>query len=153
MKNMLIICSIVGLMAAGACTTLGTDNPPVPTSSEKFTAAFNSGDAASLAALYTEDGMLLPPNAKPINGRQNIQNFWQGAFDAGLTGIAIEIVESGARGDTAYEIGTYSLKAPGENDTLVTVFGKYVVVWQYDTDGQWRLHRDIWNRTPAASEQ
>jgi len=41
MKNMLITCSIVVLMAAGACTTSGTDNPPAPTSSERFTAAFN----------------------------------------------------------------------------------------------------------------
>lgn len=153
MKNMLIACSIAVLMAVGACTTSGADIPPVPTSSERFATAFNSGDAASLAALYTEDGMLLPPNAELINGRQNIQNFWQGAFDAGLTGITIEIVESGARGDNAYEIGTYSVKAPGENEPLVTVFGKYVVVWRYDTDGQWRLHRDIWNRTPGASEQ
>ena len=153
MNNMLIACSIVALMVAGACTTSGTDHPPVPTSSERFTTAFNSGDGASVAALYTEDGMLLPPDAKPVNGRQNIQKFWQETFDAGVTGITIEIVESGARGDTAYEIGTYSLKAPGENDKLVTVFGKYVVVWQYDTDGQWRLHRDIWNHTPVASEQ
>ena len=78
MKNMLITCSIVVLLAAGACTTSGTDNPPVPTSSERFTTAFNGGDAASLAALYTEDGMLLPPNAKPVNGRQNIQDLARG---------------------------------------------------------------------------
>ncbi len=153
MKNMLITCSIVVLMAASAFTTSAADMPPVPTSPEKFATAFNNGDAASVAALYTEDGMLLPPDAKMVNGRQNIQTFWQGAFDAGVTGITIEIVESEARGDTAYETGSYSLKAPGEDGELVPVSGKYIVIWKNGADGQWRFHRDIWNHTPVASEQ
>jgi uncharacterized protein (TIGR02246 family) len=153
MKNMLITCSIVVLMAAGACTTSGTDNPPAPTSSERFTAAFNGGDATSLAKLYTENAVLLPPDARRVDGRQEIQKFWQGAFDAGVTDMTIEIVESEARGDIAYETGAYSLKAPGEDGELVAVSGKYIVVWKRGADGQWRLHRDIWNHTPAASEQ
>lgn len=152
MKNMLIIGSVVVLVAAGACTNFAADMPPVPTSSDKFETAFNSGDAASLAALYTEDGMLLPLDAKPVNGRQNIQKFWQGAFDAGSTGIRIESMESEARDDTAYEIGTYSLKAPGEKGELVPISGKYIVIWKHEADSQWRIHRDIWNHTPVVPE-
>jgi uncharacterized protein (TIGR02246 family) len=153
MNNMLIACSIVVLMAVGACATSETDMPSGPTSPERFTTAFNHGDAAGLANLYTENAALLPPDARRVDGRQEIQKFWQGAFDAGVTDMTIEIVESEARGDIAYETGAYSLKAPGEDGELVAVSGKYIVVWKHGADGQWRLHRDIWNHTPAASEQ
>jgi uncharacterized protein (TIGR02246 family) len=42
---------------------------------EKFMAAFSRGDAAGCAALYTEQGQLLPPNSDVIAGKQAIQTF------------------------------------------------------------------------------
>ncbi len=43
---------------------------------EKFIAALNGGDAAGIAALYTEDAMLLPPNSEMLEGREAAQAFW-----------------------------------------------------------------------------
>ena len=128
-------------------TREGKRLPPVPTSPEKFTTAFNNGDAESLAKLYTEDAALLPPHFFRVEGRQDIQDFWQAAFDAGVTGITIEKVESEVRGDTAYETGAFSYTARGEDGLLVPASGKYIVIWKHGADGQWRLHRDIWTQT------
>ncbi len=50
----------------------------------KFVAAFNAGDGATVASLYSADGTLFPPGGKRVDGRSAIQAFWQGANDSGM---------------------------------------------------------------------
>src|SRR5262245_4002389 len=38
--------------------------------------AFNQNDAAAVAALYTEDAVLLPPETDPVYGREAIEKGW-----------------------------------------------------------------------------
>ena len=104
-------------------------------------AAFNSGDAAAMAACYTEDARMFPPDQSPIAGREAIQEFWQGAMTAGMAGLQLETDEIEAKGDTAFEVGRYKTFSPtGEQIEQ----GKYIVVWK-KVGGTWFLHRDIWN--------
>ncbi len=121
--------------------------PAIEMRNQQFMETFRRGDAAGMAALYTEDGQALPPNGPVAAGRQAIQQVWQGAFDAGLTEARLESVEVEGHGETAIEIGRYTLLA-GENQTADE--GKYIVIWKRQ-GGEWRLHRDIWNSSrPAA---
>ena len=152
MKAFIVICSVVVLTVAGACSPLRSGSPPAPPSEEDFMTAFNNRDVTSVANLYTEDAMVLPPDAVRLDGRQAIEQFWQGAIDADISGMVLETVEMEVTGDTSYEVGILSLDVPGENGELNTVSGKYIVIWKYGEDGKWRLHRDIWNFSPATSE-
>ena len=52
---------------------------------QEFREAFKSGEAAAVAARYTEDGKLLPPNAEMMEGKDAIAAYWPGAMDGGLT--------------------------------------------------------------------
>jgi uncharacterized protein (TIGR02246 family) len=115
---------------------------------ENFMAAFSRGDAAGLAALYTEDGQILPSNSDFVTGRQAIQAFWQGAMDMGIKSVKLEIVEVEDHGDTAIEVGKYTLQ--GEAGQVLDT-GKYIVIWK-QVDGQWKLHRDIFNSSMPAPE-
>jgi uncharacterized protein (TIGR02246 family) len=108
---------------------------------ERFVAAFNGGDAAAVAAFYTEQGQLLPPNAEPMTGKQAIQAFWQGAMDMGIASAQIELGEVEQHDDTAIEVGTYMLHAQGGEELDA---GKYIVIWKR-VGGEWKLHRDIFN--------
>jgi len=110
----------------------------------QFVNAFNGGDGAAIAALYTEDAELLPPDSAPVRGRQAIQDFWQGAIDAGITMESLGAVEVEAQGHMAAEVGAFVLSVPGENGQTTSVAGKYIVVWKRDGH-TWRLHKDIWN--------
>ena len=117
---------------------------------ENFMAAFNRGDAAGLADFYTENGQLLPTGSDFITGKAAIQTFWQGAMDMGIKTAKLEAVETEGHGDTAIEIGKYSLR--GETGNVLDN-GKYVVIWKQEGD-QWKLHRDIWNSSlPAQGDQ
>ena len=44
---------------------------------DKFAAAFNKGDAAAVAAMYTEDAYVLPPGADIVKGRNAIEALWR----------------------------------------------------------------------------
>jgi uncharacterized protein (TIGR02246 family) len=108
-------------------------------------------DAAAIAALYTEDGAIMPPNAPIGKGRAAIQQTWASMMQApgfALTFTPEQIVVS-ASGDMALDRGTYSLTvAPGgiaQTDT-----GKYVVVWR-KVGGEWKAAADILNSDLPAS--
>ena len=109
---------------------------------EKWEKRFNAGDAAGIAALYTEDAQLLPPGSGVIEGRSAIEDFWQTAIDSVPGHNSLETLEAHKHGDVVVEIGTYSEEG-GDN-------GKYMVVWVKQGDS-WLIHRDIWNS--SASEE
>lgn len=111
----------------------------------KFVEAFNRGDAAAVVALYMDDATLLPPNSDMIRGRQGLQDFWSAAMKAGFKDVALTTVEVGGSGDTAYEIGKYSLAIQPEGQERRADSGKYLVVWKRQADGWWKLQADIWN--------
>jgi ketosteroid isomerase-like protein len=45
----------------------------------------------------------------------------------------------------AYEVGTYEMTVNDPQATPTTVLGKYVVVWQKQSDKQWKVVADIFN--------
>jgi len=114
--------------------------------------AFNAGDGKGVAELYTEDAALFPPDAERVDGRAAIAEFWQGAIDSGLADADLETVEVVESGDLAYEVGNVTLSTPTTEGERAPVSGKYIVVWQHEGDGAWRLHRDIWNMNPPPAQ-
>ena len=113
----------------------------IEAANDVFMATFNRGDAAGLAALYTEDGQLMPPNAGTMTGREAVQGFWQAVMDMGVKKAAIITGEVEGHGDTAVEVYRFQLFGEGEQELDQ---GKFIVIWK-QVDGQWRLHRDVFN--------
>ncbi len=113
----------------------------IAAANRRFMDSFSQGDAAGIAALYTRDGQLLPGNSDFVTGIPAIEGFWKGAMDMGIKTANLESLELEVHGETAVEVGKYTLEAEG-GQTLD--HGKYVVVWRND-GGTWKLHRDIWN--------
>jgi len=105
----------------------------------QFMEAFSQGDAAGVAACYTEDAQLMPPNSEIVSGRAALQEGFQELIDGGYE-LQLETTEVEGHGDTAHEIGTYTMAVDGETVDE----GKYIVIWK-NVDGQWKLHRDIFN--------
>lgn len=113
----------------------------IKSANQKFMDTFGKGDAGGVARLYTETGQLLPTGNDFVMEAQAIQRFWQSAMDMGIKSAKVETVELEEHGNTAIEIGKYSL---GDQAGDVMDQGKYVVIWKQE-GGQWKLHRDIWN--------
>ncbi len=111
----------------------------------KFAANFNRGDAAGVAALYTENATIMPPNSKAIHGTQGILEYWNTGIQMGIKDLKITVEDVKVNGDTAYENGKYSIKIQPEGQEGVMDNGKYLVVWKRQDDGDWKIHSDIWN--------
>lgn len=113
-----------------------------------FEANFDRQDADGMARLYTQDGQLLPPGSDVVTGRDGIAAFWQGIFDMGVASAQLETVEVEDHGETAIEVGRFTL---GDADEQTVDHGTFLVVWKRD-DGGWKLHRDIWNSNNPGGE-
>jgi uncharacterized protein (TIGR02246 family) len=110
-----------------------------------FEKAANAKDVAALASMYTEDATLLPPGSAPIKGRQKIQQYWQGFFDAGASDAKLRVVEVSSFGDVAYEIGAFEANLPVPQGGTARTQGKYVVIWKRQPDGSVKLHVDMFS--------
>lgn len=114
---------------------------------QQFDRALNMGDAETVARMYTEHAVVMPPNADMIVGREAIQNYWRSVFRAGLRNVSarsVRIDEYG--GEAAREIGRITVGAPGPQERTGPLEGKYVIVWR-KSGGEWRHDSDIWNFT------
>ncbi|HEY2210291.1 MAG TPA: nuclear transport factor 2 family protein [Bradyrhizobium sp.] len=140
--SMRLICwfPIAWIVLAGP--VLAQDKATIEKMNAAFTDAFNNGDFASAAALYTEDAYVLAPGAEILKGRGSIQSFWAKAGeslgDVNLTTLAVTPLGP----SVAREIGTFSGKTKGSEPQDVS--GKYVVIWQKVGD-DWKMSTDIWN--------
>ena len=111
-----------------------------------FEASFERSDAAALASLYTDNGVLLPTGMAAIQGTAGIQAFWEGAMAMGIKQVQLHTQDVEEMADTAIELGHYTLLGP---NAQTMDQGKYLVVWKQQ-QGQWKLHQDIWNSSLPA---
>ncbi len=111
----------------------------------KYAAAFNANDYAAVAALHTEDCTVLPPNREMIKGRQAVAQMTEEDVKMGARNLQVQTVDVYGAGNLAYEIGTYAIDIHLEGQEPFQDTGKYLVVWQQQTDGSWLISADIWN--------
>jgi len=128
------------LLVAGPA--LAQSKAAIQTLNDQWCAAFNKGDAAALAAMYTADAYVLPAGAPMVKGRPDIQKFMSGAVQQ-LGDIKITTLDvKPLGGNAAREIGTATFKIKGQTPQDGAL--KYAVVWQKE-GGRWKLLQDIWN--------
>jgi uncharacterized protein (TIGR02246 family) len=134
-------------VAAGCKQTgsfLQADQAALRTDTEQWNRLANAADWARLAALYTDNAVLLPPNGAMVRGRASIQT-WMAAFPKIQT-ISAQVQEIDGRGDLAYVRGTYTLNLAQQGEVPpVKDVGKYVEIHRKQPDGSWSIALDIFN--------
>ena len=125
--------------------TVADQQTEIRTLIETWEKSANAKDASGIAALYAENATLLPPGQPAIKGRQNIQAFWQGFFDAGASDAKLKSVEIAGSGAFVYEIGEYSAMMPQPTGGTARGTGKYLVVWERQSDGKLKMVADMFS--------
>ena len=134
----------LGVLIAGCATTSTMSSNDaesyIRSAAPRFISAFNAGNADTIAAMYTDDAVLLVPNAPIAKGNAAIHDAYRSFFNsthATLNFAADRIVQSG---DVAYEYGHYTMGMGSMNDQ-----GNYVTVWRRQSNGDWKMVEDSIN--------
>jgi uncharacterized protein (TIGR02246 family) len=114
----------------------------VDAANDAFAAAMVRGDAAAVAAFYTEDGHLLFFKGTTLKGRAAIQEFMTGMLKGmKVTSMKIVSEEIHASGDLILDQGHYEMTS--ETDGKVeTSKARYIQVYKKGKDGKLLLYRD-----------
>jgi uncharacterized protein (TIGR02246 family) len=139
-----VLLAIALLLPLGMQAQARSLKAEIDAANQKWIAAFNRGDAAAVAALYTDQATVLPPGSDMVSGHDAIQKFWGGAIQNGLKNATLQTVVVEQFGNAAREIGRFTLDVTNPQKPTVHVEGKYVVLWKH-LHGIWKLDTDIWN--------
>ena len=110
----------------------------------KWVEYYNKGDAKGIASLHTLDAVVIPPKSDFVVGRDNIEQMYKSEIDMGNGTLGLQTTEVIQEGLYAYETGLYDIKMTIEGEE-VNDYGKYIVVWEKQKNGDWLCKKDIWN--------
>lgn len=100
-----------------------------------YEAAWSKKDAAALAALFAEDGFVLPNGAPPVRGRAAIQKHYTGHGGP----LSLRAIAYAAEGGVGYILGGYT-DAAGKPD-----IGKFTLTLRKGSEGRWLIVSDMDN--------
>ena len=119
----------------------------------KWAKAAATKDVDQTIAFYSDDAIVLPPNAASAVTKDAIRNGWKEMFAS--PGFVISWqptrVEVGKSGQMAWVSGTYASTMNDARGKSINDRGKYLEVWEKQTDGNWKCAADMWNSNLAAS--
>ena len=152
MKRTTLSCSIAVTVALAACAqtppdTTEADAATIRGQTESFLAAWNAGDAATLGQLYAEDIVEMQPDGPALEGRAAIvQSFTDFLTEFTATQTA-EVDEVDVQGDLAFSRGRWQVRqTPRTGGDEEVRSGKWMVLYQRQTDGSWKMWRWMWNQ-------
>ena len=110
----------------------------------KWVEYYNKGDAKGIASLHTLDAVVIPPKSDFVVGRDKIEEMYKAEIEMGNGTLGLQTTEVIQEGLYAYETGLYYIKMTIEGEE-VNDYGKYIVIWEKQKNGDWLCKKDIWN--------
>lgn len=119
------------------------DHSAIELSSKKWVEIYNQNDWEGLAALFTPDAIMMPPNGLVVEGREAIAK-WEQANETGFR-IAFKLETIEGRGDLAYVRGRSCVFIPDGTGGYGVDVGKFLEVRKQQSNGAWLIEADIFN--------
>lgn len=149
--------ALLALFALAACAPPPAAEPPEPVDTrvvdratiraavEQWSAAAQAKDVEGFMSVYADDAVLMLEGAPDLRGveaiRAGIGGMMQNDPNFNLSFTPDDITVARA-GDFAYETGTYSLTLSDAEQAPATQTGYYIVLWEKQSDGTWKVVLD-----------
>ena len=146
MRVMFSLASLVGIVALTACQSSPTglsdaDKTAIRSASQKYVEAANIQNVDAWLQQVSENAVFMPLNHAPLEGRKAIAQWFSAPQSQGPVTLSLTLAEIDGRGDVAFVRGAYLLTRNNANVGT----GNFIEVWQKESDGAWRIIRDVWN--------
>ena len=137
-------------MTANAEILSGNDIPGIDRLRDVHVAAVNDGDADRWAACFTGDAVQMPPHFAANAGKAAIQGWSKGFLSMFACRFSLSVEEVQAAGEWAFERGRYEITlTPRAGGESMDDHGKYITIYRRQSDGSWKIARDIWNSSQS----
>jgi len=120
--------------------------PPIADATDDFTevreeyrAAATTHDAARLAGLFAEDGVLVASDQDVIRGRQEIEKYFSKAGDQPLPEVTLTSTSAESRNGFGSETGQFEERVTSSEGSVTRVTGVYLTIYRRDVEGRWRV--------------
>lgn len=153
------------LAVVAICTVACTSNPPasgsatsasadtasvraaIDAANARFGEALKKGDKAGLMANYADDAIIMNPNEEAWRGRDALDKGFtaQLSSQVAVKDAAATTLDLMVNGDLAVETGMLLLTLQPKDRPETKAKLNYLTVWKRQTDGTWKIVRDINN--------
>lgn len=133
--------------------TRAADEAAIHALVKEWSAAAQAKDAEKFVSMYADDASLLFEDAPDLTGKAAIREAVPGMMqdpNFALSFAADKVVVARS-GDVAWETGTYQMTMSDAKKKPATEAGHYLVVWQKQADGSWKVVADAPVSDPPAA--
>jgi uncharacterized protein (TIGR02246 family) len=151
LPSCIALVSLAVVSAAAAADTTSAIEKDLRNLDDQWSAAGEAKDIDKVVSFYSDDAVVMPPNAPAATTKDAIRKIWKDLLtDAKIT-WKTKKVEVAQSGDLACLSGTYEVTLNDPSGKSVNDRGKYVELWEKQADGTWKCGADIWNSDLPAS--
>lgn len=126
------------------------DRSAIAQLSARLLNAVNASDLAGVVAVWSDEGVMMPPDQQPVSGRAAIEDYFRQLFSNARFRFQFTSSEIQVVGDIASERVSYSAEAwRAGAATPMHDRGKGIHIFRRLPGGGWALSVDIWNSDGA----
>jgi uncharacterized protein (TIGR02246 family) len=141
----LALAVMAALMPQGVALA-GSDDRAIDQVRIDFNAAFNARDIKAFARLIDQDAIWMPPGELAIAGRDKVLARYGTYFKSVLPTFELKTGPIQQSDQWAFLSGTFTREEAGKaGGQAKKVSGHYLFILKKQTDGSWKIARDIWN--------
>ena len=121
--------------------TRAADEAAIHSLVKEWSASAQAKDPEKFASFYADNATVMFADAPDVSGKTSIREAIGGMMQDPNFALAFaaDKVVAARSGDLAYETGTYEMTVSDAKKKPATEKGHYVVVWQKQADGAWKV--------------
>jgi len=162
MRQHLVLVAVILLLTLGCTATVETSGQDIDLEAERaflletdrtLAEVYSASETPldTIFASFTDDARVLAPDVPMAEGWEASRAVF--AKLEALPGYSLKyspaIADVGGAADLGYTIGTYHMKLPGSDGSIVEIDGKYLSIWKRQPDGNWKIAIDMFNTDGA----
>jgi ketosteroid isomerase-like protein len=143
---------VASLIVCGPSIAIGdqaADRVALDAAIQAWQAAFVAYDADAMAALMTDDFVLVTASATAVRGREAALKVWRQLNPRDVVRISVTSEETVMDCDIAYVMGSFAHALPSGR---VLRHGVFMDIWKR-VDGDWRIHRHLFSDSAGAAQK